>query len=74
MIDTRLTRLRNYALLLLSIALLRTFVFSCYKYRCVCRPRAKKFNIVRNDHEHSQRREFSVLDWKDHFWANLIQK
>ena len=37
-------------------------------------PRAKKFNIGRNDHGHRQRCEFSVLDRKHPFWANLAQK
>ena len=36
--------------------------------------RAEKFNIVRNNHGHMQRCEFSVLDQKHPFWANLAQK
>ena len=36
-------------------------------------PRAKKFNIVRNDHGHMQRCKFSVLDRKHPFWANSAQ-
>ena len=27
-----------------------------------------------DDHGHTQRCEFSVLDWKHPFWANLAQK
>ena len=36
--------------------------------------RAKKFNIVRNNHGHTQRCEFSLLDRKHPFWASLAQK
>ena len=34
----------------------------------------KSFNKVRNDHEHTQRCEFLVLDQKHPFWANLTQQ
>ena len=37
-------------------------------------PYAKKFNIVRNDHGHTQRCDFSVLDRNHPFWANSAQK
>ena len=36
--------------------------------------RVKKFNLARNDHGHTQRCEFSLLDRKHHLWANLAQK
>ena len=29
------------------------------KYRCACRPRSEKFNIVSNDHGRTQKRDFS---------------
>ena len=35
---------------------------------------AEMFNIERNDHGHTQRWEFSVLDQKHPFWTNLAQK
>ena len=47
---------------------------SCYKYRCAYRPPCKKINIVRNNHRHTQRWEFSVLDREHTFRANLVQK
>ena len=37
-------------------------------------PCAKRSSIVRNDHGRTQRCEFSVLDQKHPFWANLSQK
>ena len=37
-------------------------------------PLGKKFNTVRNDHGHTQRSEFSVLEQKHHFWENFAQK
>ena len=37
-------------------------------------PGTKKFNIVRNNHGHTQICEFSVLVSKHPFWANLAQK
>ena len=37
-------------------------------------PLAEKFNIVSNDHGHTQRCEFSVLDRNHLFGANLAQK
>ena len=36
--------------------------------------RVKKFNLARNDHGHTQRCEFSLLDRIHHLWANLAQK
>ena len=36
-------------------------------------PSAKKFNIARTDHGHTQRWEFLVLDRKHPFWANSAQ-
>ena len=35
---------------------------------------AKKFNIVKNNHEHTQRCEFSVLDQKHRFHTNFSKK
>ena len=68
------TCLRAYVPLPSSINVLRAFLLSCYKYRCLSAPMQKKFNIVRNDHGHTQRCEFSVLDRKQPFRANLEQK
>ena len=68
------TCLRAYMPLPSSINVLRAFLLSCYKYRCLSAPMQKKFNIVRNDHGHTQRCEFSVLDRKQPFRANLEQK
>ena len=68
------TCLRAYVPLHSSINVLRAFLLSCYKYRCLSAPMQKKFNIVRNDHGHTQRCEFSVLDRKQPFRANLEQK
>ena len=67
------TCLRAYVPLPSSINVLRAFLLSCYKYRCLSAPMQKKFNIVRNDHGHTQRCEFSVLDRKQPFRANLEQ-
>ena len=44
------------------------------KYRCICRPRAEKFNLVSNDDGGTRKCDFSVLDRKYHFWSNLAQK
>ena len=44
------------------------------KYRCVCRPRAEKFNIVSNDHGHTHKCHFSFFDRKYPFLANLVKK
>ena len=44
------------------------------KYRCICRSRAEKFNIVSNDHGHPHKFDISVSDRKYHFWAHLGQK
>ena len=44
------------------------------KYRCVCRSRAEKFNIVSNDHGRPHKCDISVSDRKYHFWAHLAQK
>ena len=68
------TCLRAYVPLPSSINVLRAFLLSCYKYRCLSAPMQKKFNIVRNDHGHTQRCGFSVLDRKQPFRANLEQK
>ena len=43
-----------------SISASRAFALSCYKYRCVCRPHAKKFHIVMKEYGHTQRCNFSV--------------
>ena len=37
-------------------------------------PCTEKFNVVSNDHGHSQKCGFSVLDRKYPFWRNLVQK
>ena len=39
-----------------------------------CLARLTKFYTVRNDHGHTERWEFSVLDQKHPFWANLAPK
>ena len=38
------------------------------------RPRAGKFNIVCKDQARTQKYDFSILDRKYPFWANLVQK
>ena len=40
---------------------------------CLLGP-VQKSNIVRNEHGHTQRCEFSVIDKKHPFWTNLAQK
>ena len=70
----RLTHLRAYSPLPSSIGPLRAFVLSCNKHRCVFRPPCKKFNIVRNDHGHTQTCYFSISDQKRPFWPNSAQK
>ena len=37
-------------------------------------PRAEKFNVVSKDHGSTQKCDFSDLDGKYPFWANLVQK
>ena len=37
-------------------------------------PRAKKFNVVSNDHVRTPKYNFSVFDWKFRFWTNLFKK
>ena len=37
------------------------------KYRCGCRPRSEKFNIVSNDHGRTQKRDFCVSVGKTNF-------
>ena len=37
------------------------------KYRCVCRPRSEKFNIISNDHGRVQKCNFCVLVCKTNF-------
>ena len=37
-------------------------------------PHAEKHNVVSNDHGHTQKWDFSVLDQKYPFWAILVQK
>ena len=59
LVNKRLTR---FSLVLLQIPL------------CLSASMQKKFNRVRNDHGHTQRCEFSVLDRKQPFRANLEQK
>ena len=44
------------------------------KRRCVCHPRAEKFNIVSNDHGRTQKCDFSDLGRKYPFWPYLVQK
>ena len=34
----------------------------------------EQFNMLGNDHGHTQMRDFSVFDWKHLFWVNLVQK
>ena len=65
--------IRACGTLLLLTSTLRAFALSCNKYRCLSTP-CKKFNIVRNDHGHTQIYELSALDRKHHFSANLVQK
>ena len=43
------------------------------KYHCVCRPRAKKFNIVSNNHGHTQVR-FSHFSLEIYFYGKFGQK
>ena len=44
------------------------------KYCCVCRSHAEKLNIVSNNHGHTYKCDFSVLDRKYGFWANLVKR
>ena len=69
--NTRLAHLRAYVPLPSSIGGLCAFVL-LQKLLSVnsC---AKKFNIIRKDHGHTQRYKFSVLDQKHLFWANPAQ-
>ena len=36
-------------------------------------PRVEKFNIVSNNHGLTQKCNFSLLDWENLFWGNLVQ-
>ena len=46
------------------------------KYRCVCQPRSEKFNIVNNDHGHTQKCDFcdslGKTNFTDHHTLNTI--
>ena len=43
------------------------------KCRSLSLPRAERFNLVSSDHGRTQKCDFSISDWKCHFWANLLQ-
>ena len=69
---TRLCVCTPYPSLIRALRTLRAFILINKRRTRVCLvlleipfcPLAKKFNIVRNDHGHTQRRKFSVLDPK----------
>ena len=72
-IDTRLTCMCIDASLPSSIDHLRAFVLLQIPF-CTSVFAQKSFNKVKNDHEHTQRCEFLVLDQKHPFWANFTQQ